>query len=33
MIDMRESRRAYEANINVIEVSKAMLSRTIELLR
>jgi len=33
MMDMREARRGYEANINVIEVSKAMLSRTLELLR
>lgn len=33
MMDMREARRAYEANINVIEVSKSMLSRTIDLLR
>ncbi|MDX2112212.1 MAG: flagellar basal body rod protein FlgC [Alphaproteobacteria bacterium] len=33
MVDMRESRRAYEANINVVEVSKAMLTRTLELLR
>jgi flagellar basal-body rod protein FlgC len=33
MMDMREARRAYEANMNVIEVSKSMLSRTIDLLR
>lgn len=33
MVDMREARRGYEANLNVIEVSKAMLSRTIDLLR
>ncbi len=33
MMDMRESRRGYEANMNVIEVSKAMLTRTIDLLR
>lgn len=33
MIDMREARRGYEANLNVIEVSKAMLTRTLELLR
>lgn len=33
MMDMREARRAYEANIGVVEVSKSMLSRTIELLR
>ncbi|MEQ1705842.1 MAG: flagellar basal body rod protein FlgC [Rickettsiales bacterium] len=33
MMDMRESRRGYEANLNVIEVSKSMLSRTLDLLR
>ena len=33
MMDMRESRRGYEANMNVIEVAKSMLSRTIDLLR
>lgn len=33
MMDMREARRGYEANLNVIEVSKAMLTRTLELLR
>lgn len=33
MMDMREARRAYEANLNIIEVSKAMLNRTLELLR
>jgi flagellar basal-body rod protein FlgC len=33
MMDMRESRRAYEANVNIIEMSKAMLARTLELLR
>jgi flagellar basal-body rod protein FlgC len=33
MMDMREARRGYEANLNVIEVSKAMLSRTLELLK
>ena len=32
-MDMREARRAYEANLNVIEISKAMLSQTINLLR
>jgi flagellar basal-body rod protein FlgC len=31
--DMREAQRSYEANLNVIEVAKGMLSRTIELLR
>lgn len=33
MMDMREARRGYEANLNVVEVSKSMLSRTIDLLR
>lgn len=33
MMDMREARRGYEANLNVVEASKAMLSRTLDLLR
>jgi len=33
MMDMREARRSYEANLNVIESSKSMLSQTISLLR
>ncbi len=33
MMDMREARRGYEANMNVVEVSKSMLSRTLDLLR
>lgn len=33
MMDMREARRAYEANINVVESSKAMLTQTLNLLR
>lgn len=33
MMDMREARRGYEANLNVIESSKSMLSQTINLLR
>jgi flagellar basal-body rod protein FlgC len=33
MMDMREARRGYEANLSVVEVSKSMLSRTIDLLR
>lgn len=33
MMDMREARRGYEANLNVIEASKAMLNQTIGLLR
>ncbi len=32
MMDMREARRGYEANMNIIEVSKAMLQQTIGLL-
>jgi flagellar basal body rod protein FlgC len=30
---MREARRGYEANLNMIEISKSMLTRTIDLLR
>jgi flagellar basal-body rod protein FlgC len=33
MMDMREARRGYEANLNVIEASKSMLSQTVNLLR
>ncbi len=33
MVDMREARRGYEANLGIIEVSKAMVARTLELLR
>jgi flagellar basal-body rod protein FlgC len=33
MVDMREARRAYEANINVVEVSKELLLQTINMLR
>ncbi len=33
MVDMKEARRAYEANLNVIEVSKGMLQRTVDMLR
>lgn len=33
MMDMREARRGYEANLGVIEMSKSMLNRTIDLLR
>jgi flagellar basal-body rod protein FlgC len=32
-MDMREAQRAYEANLNVIESARAMLTRTIDLLR
>lgn len=33
MMDMREARRGYEANLNVIEASKSMLAQTINLIR
>ena len=33
MMDMREARLGYEANLNVIEVSKGMISQTINMLR
>lgn len=33
MVDMREAQRGYEANLNVIEVSKSMLQRTVDMLR
>ncbi|NNG03341.1 MAG: flagellar basal body rod protein FlgC [Inquilinus sp.] len=33
MMDMREAQRSYEANLNAIEVSRSMVTRTIELLR
>jgi flagellar basal-body rod protein FlgC len=33
MMDMREARRSYEANMNVVEVSKSMLMQTINMLR
>ena len=33
MMDMREAQRSYEANLSVLEVSKRMLMRTIDLLR
>lgn len=32
MVDMQEARRSYEANLNMIEASKAMISQTINLL-
>jgi flagellar basal-body rod protein FlgC len=32
MMDMREARRGYEANLDVIQISKSMLSQTINLL-
>lgn len=33
MMDMREARRGYEANVNMIEVSKGMILQTINMLR
>jgi len=33
MSDMREAERSYEANLNVIKSSKAMLNETIDILR
>ena len=33
MSDMREAERSYEANLNVIKSSKAMLNETIDVLR
>lgn len=32
MMDMREARRSYEANLNMIETSKSMLNQTMSLL-
>ncbi|HET6969573.1 MAG TPA: flagellar basal body rod protein FlgC [Phenylobacterium sp.] len=32
-LDMREAQRAYEANLNVIETSRAMQERTLDLLK
>ncbi len=33
MADMREAQRSYEANLNVIDAAKGMLSKTVDLLR
>jgi flagellar basal-body rod protein FlgC len=33
MVDMREARRGYEANVNVVEVTKGMLTQTINMLK
>lgn len=33
MMDMREAQRSYDANLNVIDAAKSMLSRTIDLMR
>jgi flagellar basal-body rod protein FlgC len=32
-MDMREAQRAYEANLNVVESARSMMSRTLDLLR
>ncbi len=32
-VDMREAQRSYEANVNVVDVTKNMLARTVDLLR
>ncbi|MBN9533658.1 MAG: flagellar basal body rod protein FlgC [Alphaproteobacteria bacterium] len=33
VMDMREAQRSYEADLNVMDASKAMLARTVDLLR
>jgi len=33
MVDMKEAQRAYEANLNVIEVSKSMIQNTLAVIR
>lgn len=33
MMDMREARRAYEANLRMVETSRTMMQRTLDLLR
>jgi flagellar basal-body rod protein FlgC len=33
MVDMQEAQRAYEANINVIDVTRSMISQTLSLLK
>lgn len=33
LMDMREAQRSYEANLNVVSVSKTMLSHTIDMLK
>jgi flagellar basal-body rod protein FlgC len=32
-MDMREAERSYSANLNVMQVSRSMLNRTIDLLK
>lgn len=33
LMDMREAQRSYEANLNVISVSKSMLTKTVDMLK
>ena len=33
MMDMREAQRSYEANLNVLDTAKSMMSRTLDMLR
>jgi flagellar basal-body rod protein FlgC len=33
MVDMQEAQRAYEANVNVIDVTRSMISQTLSLLK
>ena len=33
LMDMREAQRSYEANLNVVSVSKTMLARTVDMLK
>ena len=33
MMDMRQAQRSYEANLSMIQTAKAMLSKTVEILR
>ncbi len=33
MVDMREAQRSYEANLNMVDVAKSMMARTLEMLR
>jgi flagellar basal-body rod protein FlgC len=32
-MDMREAQRSYEANLNVVTVTRSMLGRTLDILR
>ena len=33
MMDMREAQRSYEANLNVVNTSRSLLSRTVDMLK